>query len=125
MAFKFSLFLVTLKKIYSFFKSKFYQVLCKQIINKLLKIKSAEDVIDYNGNLQKFCDEQIVDCKDVNYAKELLFAKILKTNRAHAQELIVKFKDGLKNVNNANYEVLDLLLVIDSFTGLNTELSQY
>lgn len=87
--------------------------------NKLLKIRNSSDIINYEENLSKFCDEQIELCQDTNYAKELLFAKLLKTNRANAQDFILKFKDGLKEKNSYNFELLEALQIIDSITDID------
>lgn len=86
--------------------------------NKLLPIEKSDDVINYSKNLIKFCDENIKNCEDVSYAKELLFARTLKTNRRNAQDLIIKYKYGLKEKNAYYYELFNLLEFVDSLTDV-------
>lgn len=87
--------------------------------NKLLKIENCEDVVHYEDNLKKFCDERIKNCTDANYAKEMLFARILKTNRASAQDLIIKYKEGLELNASFDAKILELLEIIDSLSSVD------
>lgn len=88
--------------------------------NKLLNIKSYQDVINYQENLDRFCDKEINSCQNVNYAKEIMFAKLLKTSRNNAEKFILTYKDGMKLKGNKDYIYLELLEIIDGLTDLQT-----
>lgn len=87
--------------------------------NKLLDIKNDQDVINYPNNLSKFCDEEIESCQNVNYAKEILFAKLLKGTRKQAQKFILTYKEGMKLKKDNNYLYLELLEIIDSLSDVS------
>ena len=93
--------------------------------NKLLSINTSDDIINYETNLIKFCDDNIKNCKDVNYAKELFFARFLKTNRHNAQDIIMKYKFGLKELNNPYCELLEILQLIDSMHDIDNIIALY
>ncbi len=86
--------------------------------NRLLRIEKASDIENYYSNLKKFCDEEIKVCENVAYAKELLFARLLKTTRANAQEFIIKYKDGLKQKKSIDYAILETLEIVDGLQDL-------
>lgn len=93
--------------------------------NKLLPIENSNDIVNYYDNLKEFCDSHIMQCEDVNYAKEIFFARILKTNRANAQNLIIKYKDGLKEKNSFTYEILELLEIVDGLQDIDAIKNAY
>lgn len=93
--------------------------------NRVLPIEHVEDIINFNSRLETFCDENIEKCADINYAKQLFFARIFKVNRREAQRLIVEYKDGLKLKSGKDFAKIEILELIDAISDIDVLKSAY
>lgn len=87
--------------------------------NKLLEIKNYEDILNYYENLNEYCDNNISKCNDPSLMKEMIFERFFRTSRENSHNLIIKYKDGLKEQNNIYFELLELFQVMDTINDIN------